>query len=669
MKKNIKFYPTSLAIALSLILFSQLTISYISAEITAAPSSLAFDCNRIATAEINLKTTSDPILISTSPTTLPEYQDLSFIPDQKVVNKSKIDADISAKGTVDVMITLKTSALKTQAKSKVQRIRNAQFEMHSRLANFNAKTKHMMENIPVISAEIDAEAYEFLKTSPLVASVEAVLKVELQTFQGIPLMDADVYRPVFGGSGVAVAVVDSGIDYTHPALGNGSFPNAKVLGGYDFGNNDADPIPPNIPHGTNCAGIACGDIVEYADYIGGVAPEAKLYALKVMPDDLAFASTAAIASAADWCVSHQYDDPDNPILVINLSIGGDEFASECDSLSPAMANLIDTVNDAGITLLASSGNEGFCNAVAQPACMSGIITVGAVYDATFSTPSFCVQPSSCIGEESNCPSGYSCSDSATADLVTCYSNSSPLVDVLAPGNNAYTPDIKGFAGSSFGDYYGAFGGTSAACAYASGAVASLQSAAKDSLGRFLTPDEVRQILVNNGLPITDSKSGITTPRISLASSIESLEAYSVKQVTIENTSSSSAEISSITHPSWININPSAPLNIDGYGSKTLYVEANCEACNYLPLNDTITISGTSAGSGFNNVIAATLNCPLCEYIANLNTGCEVDIIDLSILAGCWLSSDAACDAANIDGEFPIDEPDLSIMAEQWLEGK
>ncbi|MFI4912854.1 MAG: S8 family peptidase [Sedimentisphaeraceae bacterium JB056] len=676
MKKGIKHYSINLVVSILLVIFLHLTISTVSAGIIVTPSSLTFDCNSVTTTDITLKSTSEPILISTSTTSVTEYQDLSYVPARKIISKDKIDTEISTNTTTEVMITLKTSALKTQAKSKAQRIQNAQFEMHNQLANFNAKTKHMMENIPVISAEIDAEAYEFLKTSPLVASVEAVLTVELHTSQGIPLMDADVYRPVFGGSGVAVAIVDSGIDYTHPALGNGSFPNDKVLGGYDFGNNDADPMPvgtiSGVSHGTNCAGVACGDITAYADYIGGVAPEGKLYALKIMADNSTSGSTTAIASAIDWCVSHQYDDPNNPILVINMSVGGGEYASECDSLSSGITNAVNAATAAGITVLSSSGNDGYCDAMGLPACISNVISVGAVFDNNIGTVGFCLSDNSCIGTVSascSSPNSKLLYTATSADQVTSYSNSSSLVDVLASSHNAYTTDIKGVSGSSVGDYYGSFGGTSAACAYASGAVASLQSAAKDSLGRFLTPDEVRQILSDNGQPITDTKNGITTPRISVANSIENLDIYSGQLVTIENDSRFSADISSITHPSWITLSQAAPLSIGGYGSTTLYVDASCETCNYEPLNDAITISGTSRNSSFSENIDATLNCPLCQYSANLNAGCEVDILDLSILANCWLSSDSACDAANIDGTFPVDQPDLSIMAGQWLEGK
>ncbi|MBC8417309.1 MAG: S8 family serine peptidase, partial [Desulfobacterales bacterium] len=93
-------------------------------------------------------------------------------------------------------------------------------------------------------------------------------------------MNASTTRSTYNGSGLAIAICDTGIDYTHSKLGNGGFPNSKVIGGYDFGDNDSNPMDLE-GHGTACAGIAAGDLGTVGDYIGGVAYGAKLYALKI----------------------------------------------------------------------------------------------------------------------------------------------------------------------------------------------------------------------------------------------------------------------------------------------------------------------------------------------------------------------------------------------------
>jgi subtilisin family serine protease len=160
---------------------------------------------------------------------------------------------------------------------------------------------------------------------------------------------------------------DTGIDYTHPRLGGGGFPNSKVIGGYDYGDNDSDPMPHSSQaHGTSCAGIAAGDLGDTGDYIGGVAYNAKLYALKITAGTGGSATSDAMISAWNWCLTHKNDDPSNPILAVSTSFGGNRYYSGCDSASGVTA--VNNCVAAGITMLASSGNDGYCDSISWPAC-------------------------------------------------------------------------------------------------------------------------------------------------------------------------------------------------------------------------------------------------------------------------------------------------------------
>ena len=96
--------------------------------------------------------------------------------------------------------------------------------------------------------------------------------------------------------------------------------------------------------------------------------------------------------------------------------------------------------------------------------------------------------------------------------------------MFAPSNNASTTDIVGSGGDSAGSYTNSFGGTSAAAPYSAGAAAALQSAAKVKMGRFLSPAELTEYLVSTGQPITDSKAGITKPRVDLGAAVAALTA-------------------------------------------------------------------------------------------------------------------------------------------------
>jgi subtilisin family serine protease len=199
-------------------------------------------------------------------------------------------------------------------------------EVFAELAIDEFKPRHLFENQPGFSGRVTRQGLEKLARHPRVASIQISRPVEPQLKQGLPLMNALLTRSNYGGAGVSVAIVDSGVDYRHPYLGGTSvFPNTKVIGGYDFGDSDSNPLPRgNAAHGTACAGIAAGNVNTNltGDYIGGVAPQAKLYALKITSGTTESASDADIIAAWNWCITHKNDDANNPILVISTSFGG-----------------------------------------------------------------------------------------------------------------------------------------------------------------------------------------------------------------------------------------------------------------------------------------------------------------------------------------------------------
>ncbi|MCK4782784.1 MAG: S8 family serine peptidase, partial [Desulfobacteraceae bacterium] len=397
-------------------------------------------------------------------------------------------------------------------------------EVLSTLSHNEFMLRYRFENQAAFSGEITLEGLNKLLNNPRVESIEPVYFLEEDLAQGIPLINGMVYRSTYNGQGVAIAICDSGIDYTHPKLGGGGFPNSKVIGGYDFGDNDSNYYP-NGAHGTCCAGIAAGDLGSTGDYIGGVAYNAKIYALKAKDSSGKYAHDKVI-KAWNWCVTHKDDNPSYPILVISQSLSKARHLSTCDSSYPSYATAADNLTARGITILASSGNQGYCDSISSPSCLSKVISVGAVYDAAIGTYSFCVDDGSCAtpGGNSSCdPGEFSTKQVTGADLVAVYSNTASFLDVLAPADDAYTTDIAGSGGYSPGDYRNDFGGTSAACPYAAGAVACLQSAAKAIKGRYLSPSEIRDILTSTGDNITDGKVPITKPRINLGKAIDSLK--------------------------------------------------------------------------------------------------------------------------------------------------
>ncbi|BBO92174.1 S8 family peptidase [Desulfosarcina ovata] len=404
--------------------------------------------------------------------------------------------------------SLATIPQREKVRSEIRSVRRTVID---RFGSDSIKVQREFDYLPAMAVTVDADGLRRLAEDADIVRIEPDRLLKAHTTQGIALMQAADLRNVYGGEGVAIAICDTGIDYTHSRLGGGTFPNDKVIGGYDFGDGDDDPMDSN-GHGTHCAGIAAGDTPASGDYGGGVAPEARLYALKISSGASGSANMSDMIAAWQWCITHQNDDPGNPIRVISTSFGGGGYTDTCDSIVPAMAQAAANAVSAGITLLASSGNDGYCDQIAWPACISDVVSVGALYDASLGGLGFCVDASSCADHLESCAS---CSTgtvawaySTAADQVATYSNVSDCLDLFAPSHNATTTDIdEGFVDD--------FGGTSAACPYAAGLVALIQSATMESTASFLTPTEVKARLVDYGDDITYSPADITKPRPNL----------------------------------------------------------------------------------------------------------------------------------------------------------
>jgi chitodextrinase len=429
------------------------------------------------------------------------------------IDEQVISSDFGDDGKAEVIITLydpqsrdslnwNSSASVSDYRSDISSLQNA---VISSLSSDELTVRYRYDNIAAFSGEITQSGLSKLQNSTMVKSVEPVRELETMLAQGIDLMSAGAYRTQYDGSGLSIAICDTGVDYTHPMLGGGGFPNSKVIGGYDFGEEDADPMAVGNAHGTACAGIAAGDIPpqDVNDYIGGVAPNAKIYALKMSRDNSGSATSDAMVASWDWCVTHKNDDPNNPIKITSTSFANTAYGfndpDEADSVSPAMTEAAKAAVENNITVLAASGNEGRTNGIDWPSAISYVISVGAVQDID--------------------------------DTVMYYSNTDEILDILAPSEDAYTADIVGSDGYSSGDYYGYFNGTSAACPYAAGAVAVIQSLAEQEYNTELTPQQIRNLLIQSGDPITDTKVDITKPRVNVGKAINYLptDAFHVEQ--------------------------------------------------------------------------------------------------------------------------------------------
>ena len=238
--------------------------------------------------------------------------------------------------------------------------------------------------------------------------LQADLGAQGSSFGSVINLDRAFANFPYRGTGYSVAVIDTGIDYNHTALGGGW--GRRVVGGWDFVNNDADPMDDN-GHGTHVAGIIGSSDANYS----GVAPNVNLIALKVLGAD-GSGSFGAVEQALQWVAAYQAQFN---IVAINLSLGAGNFASNPYSF---LEDEFATLKSQGVFIAAASGNSFYSYSSAQglgyPAISSQTVAVGAVWNGNFGGV--------------NWASGAR--DISTAnDRITSFTQRSSGLDILAPG--------------------------------------------------------------------------------------------------------------------------------------------------------------------------------------------------------------------------------------------
>ncbi len=352
---------------------------------------------------------------------------------------------------------------------------------------------HRYHSVPYVALEVPPATIAALRRSPTRRVGRGGPSDGDRRRRRAPLSSAPPRprRQGFPEADSAVAVLDTGIDSTHPYLagkvvdescfsGIATCPNGQVS---QLGAGAAAPCtyaPNDCRHGTHVAGIAVGGPAAGAPFTG-VAPAAKLVAVQVFSrftDPICAAlgkpSPCALALNGDMLagLEHVYDVAASlRVASVNMSIGGLVYSSYCDAnvLKPA----IDNLRSIGVATVIAAGNNSTASGISEPGCISSAIAVGAT---------------------------------TKSDTVASYSNSASMMKLWAPGS-AIRSSVPGGG-------YADFNGTSMATPHVAGAFA---------LARQLYPgDSVTQILRRfrlAGVPITDARNGLTFPRLEIVGAL------------------------------------------------------------------------------------------------------------------------------------------------------
>lgn len=515
-------------------------------------------------------------------------QDILVVFDDKVI-QSEAAAIQSSTGI--------TSSNNSILDYKARRLTETKSAVLSTLAsNEVAELKHY-SHLPISFVRVQSSiALDKLLANPgVIAVYEDRVAYRAMLAQSLPLIGQPQAATTGNqGYGTTVAVLDQRVDITLPAFGSCTSPGVpsgcKVVVAQDVPGLPNDGLGYQDGHGT----------IDAATVLA-VAPGSKIISLNVFNGESA--NSSDIISAINWCIANAtaYN-----IVAVSISLGSGG-GTATTTASPYYAAFTHA-RAAGILPVVAAGNNGYTNGLSEPADVVGAVSVGAVYDAAYG--------------QSSWGNPFVCTDTtSTADQVTCFSNSASFLTLLAPGCRDDGANLPYMCG------------TSQATPHVAGAVAVLRSAfPSETLGQTL-------FRLTNGVPVTDSKSGVTKPRLSLPLALGlSSCTYVISPTSISTsaggTSGSSISVSNGSGCSWLATSNASWITIlsgsSGTGSGT--VQYSIDA-NYSPSARTgaISIAGqtiTVTQPGGATSLSATSNVWLVGNDSLLTSG--LNSVKLSI---------------------------------------
>jgi Subtilase family len=376
--------------------------------------------------------------------------------------------EMARKGEARVVISLRPSAPPRGAVSGDRPAHRRMGQVLDSLPAGSWSEAKRLQLVPAATARITGRALSRLMEDPRVSRIDLDGTVLGTQFDPLVQIGADRVQALgFSGQGVTVAVLDSGTDPLfnvdlQPSL-DGEECFCSNNGGCcpDGSSRESGSAASVTSHGPGVMGIVASQGVVAPL---GVAPSVKVVAIRVLDDGLV-GTYSDILEAMDWLLENRED-----VRLVNMSFAAGPFPPDCDHLNAfneAMAGFSEILRQRGGLIVAAAGNHYSLSYMGSPACVSSVVSVGAV-DGT--------------------------------DRVMPFSDAPPSLDILAPGNQVMTTGSYGRIVS--------LTGTSAAAPHVTGAAALVLSALPE-----LSAQELEERLEKNGVPVLDGRSGRTYPRV------------------------------------------------------------------------------------------------------------------------------------------------------------
>ena len=291
----------------------------------------------------------------------PDLLNQEFLQEEEYLKDGRVSAIVSFKSSPDFN-SLKSSFISELSSSlnlSYYSIKNLDF-VNAVLIDIEPSEIQKIADLQVVEQiDLDRKVQAILDVSRPLIKAEQVWKL------------ADSQGRNLTGKGIEVAVIDTGVDYTHPDLGGCFGSSCKVVGGWDFVNADADPMDDH-GHGTHVAATVAG---VNNQGLAGIAPDAKIYGYKVLNSG-GSGSWSQVINGIKRAVDPNNDgNKSDHVDIISMSLGG--VGTEDDPIAKA----VDEAVDAGVVVISAAGNSGTANgAVGVPAAAKKGIAVAATDD-------------------------------------------------------------------------------------------------------------------------------------------------------------------------------------------------------------------------------------------------------------------------------------------------